>query len=186
MLTRGEFASALTGVRAILSFKADAFRHFDASASGFWKSYWAAFLTLPIWALLESQQITTAAPASPTRYYALQGIAYVISWLAYPLLMVRVSTFLDRWPRYFTYMVAYNWFQLVQTVAWAPLLTLLAAGAPQELVVLVWMVTHLALFAYTWFIARRGLGVEAGAATALVIIDFLLGLLIDGVTQALG
>ena len=185
MLSRAELAAALAGVRGLVTMRADSFRYFDATLHGFWQSFWAAALAFPVWAILQAEQMAATPPHDPVRYGALQGIAYAISWLAYPLVMVRISSFLDRWPRYFTYMVAYNWFQLVQTVAWLPLMLLIASGADRDLVVLVWLVTHAALFAYSWFIARRGLEVEAGTAAALVIIDFLLGILIDGLSEVI-
>lgn len=185
MLSRSELAVALHGLRRLVRFHPDAFDFFDGTLGGFWKSFWAAALTLPVWVLLEGQQMLATPPEEPLRYAALQAIAFAVSWLAYPLLMVRISGFLDRWPRYFTYMVAYNWFQVVQALAWVPLLVLLAFDAPRELVVLVWLATHGIIFAYGWFMARYGLAVESGTAAALVIIDFLLGLLIDGVTNSL-
>ncbi len=185
MLSRAELASAVTGIRGLAAMRADAFRHFDATLHGFWTSYWAAALALPVWALLQTVQMAATPPTDPLRYATLQTIAYAASWLAYPLLMVRISSFLGRWPLYFTYMVAYNWFQLVQTIAWLPLMALVAGGADRDLVVLVWLITHGLLLTYSWFIARRGLAVEAGTAAALVIIDFLLTLLIDGFAEGM-
>ncbi len=185
MLTRGELAAALKGLLRLTRFETDGFHHFDASLDGFWKSFWAAALALPVWALLQAEQMAAAHPAAPLRYAALQSIAYAVGWLAYPLLMVRISRFLDRQHNYFRYMVAYNWFQLVEAAAWLPLLVLIGSQAPADLIALVWLATHAALFAYGWFIARHGLEIEGTTAGALVIIDFLLGLLIDGVTNSL-
>jgi hypothetical protein len=39
--------------------------------------------------------------------------------------------------------------------------------------------------AYDWFLARRGLGVQAGTAAALAFIDFLLGLFIDQIAEVI-
>jgi hypothetical protein len=185
MLTKAELAVALTGVRRVLLCKADAFDQFDATPRGFWNSFWVAFLILPVWAFLLVDQESAAGHPQPFRYFAIQGIGYAISWIAYPLIMIRISDFLDRWPRYFRYMVAYNWFQLVQTIVWLPLVLLIDAGAPQSLVALIWLATHGVLLGYSWFIARRGLKVEAGTACALVLIDLLLSLLIDKLADAL-
>ncbi len=185
MLSRGELAGAFRGLLRIARFETDGFRYFDSTLDGFWKSFWAAALTLPIWALLQAEQMGAAHPASPVRYALLQSISYAVGWLAYPLLMVRISVFLDRQQHYFRYLVAYNWFQLVEAAAWLPLLLLIGNHAPPDLIALVWLSTHAALFAYGWFIARHGLEVEGITAAALVIIDFLLGLLIDGITQSM-
>lgn len=183
MLRFSELAAALRGVSALLRLRPNAFELFDASPSGFWKSFWVAVIILPVWAALIADQ--AGAAHLSWRFFTVQGISYAVSWLAYPLLMVRLSDILGRWSHYYSYMVAYNWFQLVQTVAWLPLVLLLDGDAPRGLVALVWLTTHGVLLTYSWLIARRGLQVEAGTATALVIIDLLLGLLIDRLADAL-
>lgn len=186
MLSAGELAASIRGIGRLLRLRPDAFESFDTTPRGFWTSFWAAVFVLPLWGLLVADQMAAAHPHAPLRYAVLQFIAYVISWLAYPLLMVRISDFLGRWPRYYSYMVPYNWFQVAQTIAWLPLIVLVDSGiASRQAAALLWLSTHAALFCYGWFIARRGLQVDAGAAVALVLIDFLLGLFIDGVADAL-
>jgi len=170
----------------LMRWRADGFDYFDASLDGFWKSFWAVPLCFPIFVLALLQDATAEPPASPGHFGAIQVIAYAIGWLAFPLLMVRISRILGCWPRYFTYMVAYNWFQLVQSFAWLPVLVLSQfAVVPNEALALLWLSTQIALCAYDWFIARHGLKVEAGTAAALVLIDFLLGHLIDGIASRL-
>jgi hypothetical protein len=185
MLTVANLMAALVGVGRLLRWRTDAFDAFDKTARGFWASFWVALIILPLWCFVVIDQMSQTSLGSPERYFAFQAIAYVISWLAYPLVMVRICDFLDRWPRYYTYMVAYNWFQLVQAIAWLPTLILISVGAPQGLIAIVWLTTHGVLVIYTWLIARRGLQVDAGAASALVIIDLLLGLLIDRLAESL-
>lgn len=186
MLSRREFATVIAGLNAVLRFRADAFGFFDSSLAGFWKSFWAAAIAAPVWLLLVTRHMTEAQAAAPVTFLAAHLVAYAIGWLAFPLLMVRVSVFLDRWPRYFHYMVAYNWFQLCQSLIWLPLVLVSDNAAPGGgMVTVLWLVTNGLLFAYGWFIARRGLGVDGASAAALVLIDFLLGMLIDGITEAL-
>lgn len=185
MLSLGQIIAALIGVGRLARWREDGFDAFDKTARGFWRSFWAALIILPMWCYVVTDQMADTAHPSPEGFFAAQAIAYAIGWLAYPLAMVRICDFLDRWPRYYTYMVAYNWFQLVQTIAWLPMLLLMGFGAPRGLVAIVWLSTHGILIAYAWFIARRGLQVDAGTASALVIIDLLLGLLIDRLAGSL-
>ena len=186
MLNLRDVASVITGLNAILRFRPDAFTHFDATLNGFWKSFWAAAITAPIWLILVTSHMSEAQAQAPVTYLLAHAVSYAVGWLAFPLLMVRISSYLDRWPRYFHYMVAYNWFQVCQSLIWLPLVLVSeTAGQPSGLVTVLWRVSNGLLFAYGWFIARRGLMVEAGSAAALVLIDFLLGMLIDGITEAL-
>jgi hypothetical protein len=179
------FLTVLIGVTRILRWRSNAFDVFDNTARGFWTSFWAALIALPLWCYVVADQMGQQIHASPSRYFAFQAIGYAMSWLAYPLVMVRICDFLDRWPRYYTYMVAYNWFQLAQSLAWIPTIILMGIGAPRGLVAIVWLTTHGVLITYAWFIARRGLQVDAGAASALVVIDLLLGLLIDRLAESM-
>lgn len=185
MLTIVDVVAALVGVGRLLRWRPDAFDAFDKTARGFWVSFWVALMILPLWCYAVVDQMDRIVRPSPERFFAFQMVAYAISWLAYPLLMVRICDFLDRWPRYYTYMVAYNWFQLAQTVAWLPMLVLMGFGAPRGLVAIVWLTTHGVLIAYAWFIARRGLQIDGATASALVIIDLLLGLLIDRMAESM-
>jgi hypothetical protein len=185
MLTREVLGRALSGLRGLLLFRTDAFDRFDGTIRGFWTSFWAAALVLPVWSLAIFTAMPSADEAGTAQFVAVQLIGYAVSWLAYPLLMVRVSDYLGRWPQYFRYMVAYNWFQVAEAVVFLPPLALAAAGAPPGMVALSWLTIHGVLITYHWFIARRGLQVDAGAASALVIIDLLLGLLIDRLAETL-
>jgi hypothetical protein len=185
MLNIGKILAALVGVKRILRWETSAFDTFDKTAEGFWASFWVALGVLPLWGYVVADQMAQTLHPSPARYFAFQAIGYAISWLAYPLVMVRICDFLGRWPRYYTYMVAYNWFQLVQTLAWLPTIVLMSVGAPRGLVAIVWLITHGVLMLYAWFIARRGLQVEPSTACALVVIDLLLGLLIDRLAESM-
>lgn len=186
MLTRQELAAALTGVRRLLRWDETGFACFDATHQGFWRSFWAAAIVAPFTAAMLLRQVLVEPPADPVRYAALQAIGYVIGWLAYPLAMVRISQFLGRRDRYFTFMVAYNWFHVVEIVAWGPLAVVTAFGLlPGQAEALLSILVLGVLLAYEWFIARRGLRVEGGTAAALVAIDLLLSLIIDRVTDAL-
>lgn len=180
-----EMTKALKGLVALLRRQPDAFTYFDASPRGFWHSLRIAIVLFPLWLLVLADQLPHMSIADPVRYCAFQAVGYAISWLAYPLAMVMISDYLGRWPRYYTYMVAYNWFQIIQMLAWLPLLVLVDLGASRGLVAILWLATHAFLLAYGWLIVRRGLEVDAGAATALVIIDLLLGQIVDQVSTAL-
>lgn len=179
MLTIRELLAGLVGVGRLLRLRADAFDCFDASLTGFWRSMRLAVILAPASAILVLERMAEVNPADPLHFATMQAIGYAVGWLAYPLLMVRISVFLDRGPRYFTYMVAYNWFQTA-VIAMMLGLTLLAhGGLPMGLLTLLQLLGQGLLLVYGWFIARRGLLVETATATALVVIDLLLGVLID-------
>jgi len=177
----------LQGVRHLSRFDQIGFLFFDASRKGFWRSFGAALVCLPVWALAEYQQVQALHDEAALRFLAIQFTAYVVSWLAYPLLALQIADMFGVWPNYYRYMVAYNWFQPVLQVMWLPLLLLEFVPGSQTAAMLglMWILLQGVQGAYGWFLARYGLGVNSSTAVALAVIDMLLALLIDQVAARL-
>ena len=178
MLTVREYAAGLTGLGRLLRLRPDAFECFDATPTGFWRSMRLAIILYPAWLGLLFDRIGEVAPPDPTHFAIMQSIGYVIGWFAYPLLMVRLCRFLDRSDRFYTFIVTYNWFVVVAVGAQL-VLTLLHAILPTGFLALIELIAGSLLLVYTWFIIRRGLLVANGTAIALVLIEELLGRLIE-------
>jgi hypothetical protein len=171
----------LRGLWRLSHFDVAGFACFTTDARGFWRSFLAALLCLPVWVLAQIEQISHLEDAVRLHFILVQSIAYGVAWLAYPLLALKVSDMFGVWPAYYRYMTAYNWFRTVLQLIWLPLLllNLLPGRLSPGLLALMWLMLQTVEFCYDWFLARRGLGLAATTATALAMIDFLLGLLID-------
>ena len=186
MPTRRELAAALAGVGGLVRFDARALALFDASLRGFWNSFWAAAILAPFAAIMVARAMAISPPASGWRFVAFQAIGYAVSWLAFPLVMVRVADMLGKGDRYFAFMVPFNWFRVVELALWGPLLLLAMAGImPPVAEGLLSIVALGALLGYEWFIAKNALKVSGGTAAMLVFINLLLGLVIDRLSDAL-
>ena len=186
MLTRGEFAAALAGVRGLARLDVRALRLFDATHRGFWNSFWAAAILAPFAAITVAREAIVAPPPSLWRLIAVESIGYAIGWLAFPLVMVWVAERLGRGDRYFVYMVPYNWFHLIEIALGGPILLLSLSGLlPVEAEKFLVMLVLLALLGYEWFIAKNALLVSSGVAAMLVGLDLSLTLAIDYVTSKL-
>ena len=177
----------LQGVRRLSRFDQVGFLFFDASRKGFWRSFGAAMVCLPIWIVAEYQQTSSLAHDAALRFLAIQIIAYVVSWLAYPLLVLQIADWFGVWPNYYRYMVAYNWFQPLLQILWLPLLLLefLPTNEVGGVLGLLWIGLQLVQGAYGWFLARYGLGVTNSTALAMAVLDMALALLIDQVAGRL-
>jgi hypothetical protein len=113
-----------------------------------------------------------------------ETIAFVISWTAFPLLVLPLARWLGRDDRFLPFMVAYNWSQIPQTVLFVlvgldgatGLLSPSAAGVAG-------LLATIAVLVYEWFIARVGLMVTRAQACLVVIIDILLGTILGRVAD---
>ena len=119
------------------------------------------------------------------RFITLEAIAYVIAWVAFPLLMASLARLLDRDDFYIRYIVAYNWAAVLQNLLYIPIAILAAAGVLSIALSNTLGLMALALIvAYTWFITRTALEVAAGMAAGIVGLDFMLNVLINTVVEA--
>lgn len=178
--SQAEIAKALYGAWRLARFDARGLEYFDRTLDGFWKSFFAAAIAAPAHLGL----LVLAGGDSPVMIGGLFGLMreaaiYVISWLAFPLVMVYVTRYLDREERYFDYIVPYNWAGVLQIAAFL-LVSALAVGGviPEDLAGFVTMAAFAAILVYQWYIARTGLGIATGAAIAVVFFDMVVGLMV--------
>ena len=161
---------------------------FDASLDGFWRSFRAAAICYPMYLFLLGTRVTSAQWAAagwPTVIFV-ETIAYVIAWVAFPLLMLHIAHWLGRDHRFLAFMVAYNWSQVPQTI----LLTIIGLDAatglfPPHIVQFLEAIATLAVLVYEWYIARVALAVSGPQAALVVVIDVVLGTTLGRVAQGL-
>ena len=159
---------------------------FDRSADGIWRSFWAAAFVYPAFVMLVALQVTPEqwVAAGPFRILLIESIGYVISWSAFPLVILAFCHWLERDEQCLDFIVAYNWSQVLQTAlaSAAMLATRLLPDAPAQAVSLI---VPLALIGYEWFIARTALEAGGVAATVVVLIDVVLAEVVSQVCQGL-
>jgi hypothetical protein len=161
---------------------------FDASVEGFWRSFRAAATCYPLYLVLLILRLSPAqwTASGVPRVLAIETIAYVISWVAFPLLMLPLTRWLGQEHRFFGFMVAYNWSQIPQTV----LVTLIgldtATGLlPASSAHVAELGATVAVLVYEWYIARVALQVTGAQATLVVVVDLMLGSTLGRVARGL-
>ena len=110
----------------------------------------------------------------------------MIAWVAFPLLMLHIAHWLGRDHRFLTFMVAYNWSQIPQTV----LLTIVGFDAatgllPPNILRFAEAMATIAVLVYEWYIVRVALAVSGPQAVLIVVIDVVLGITLGRVAQGL-
>ena len=182
-----EMMNALFGAYRLACFDAGGMRYFDTSIGGFWRSFFAAVLIAPFYAIFQWLRFRVDAPdVDPFRHTCVEVISYVIAWVLFPLVMVSLAKFLDREQHYLRYIVAYNWAAVLQNALIMPIGMVAILGGPEigpaDFLSLVALV---AVLAYMWFVTRTALDIDGGTAATIVALDFILGLFLDVGSQAL-
>lgn len=172
MIAMGEVASGVYGAWLLARRRPEGLNWFDATPEGYWRSFWAAVLVAPAFLVLEL--LTGGFGQAPgLRSVLVQLIAYVIDWVAFPLLMVFVADTLDRWPDYRRYIVAYNWSAVVQMAVLLPA-AVLAVVLPSGPTLLLMQGVTIVLLVYRAYVAHVALKVNLGTAAGIVLMDVLL------------
>jgi hypothetical protein len=161
---------------------------FDRSLDGFWRSFRAAVIAYPLYLILLMMRVTVIEWQRSGGWYivTVETIAYVIAWVAFPLAMITVTRWIDRAHRFFDFMVPYNWSQLLQSALFVLVGLEAESGVlGTQLAQLIDLAAAIAVLVYEWFIARVSLETTASAAAFVVLVDLVLGALVNHVASGL-
>jgi hypothetical protein len=161
---------------------------FDRSVDGFWRSFRAALIAYPLYIVLLTMRVSVAEwqRSGGLHIVAVETIGYVIAWVAFPLIMLTVTRWIDRAHRFFDFLVPYNWCQVPQSglfvliglEAGSGVLSIPAAQAVE-------VTGAVAVLVYEWYIARIALDTTGSAAAFIVLVDVALGVVVNHVASSL-
>ncbi len=187
MITRQEAIEGLYGAWRLFLRDPGAVALFDDSPNGFFKSFFCAVLVLPAYILLAA---LGPGAVEPTRgilaTLVVEASAYVIGWVAWPLVMAHVAPLIGRERQYRLYIVAFNWSNAVQIGLFLSILLLNLAGVvPDRALPLVNLIALIVAIFYHMFILRVTMDLRGLGAFGLVFGEFVLGQFIFGLRTTL-
>lgn len=150
------------------------------------RSYWAALIVLPLYMLGTTIEIlnptddvrnfaTMAAEAGLFNATVAEFCIFILCWfVAWPLVLDRLTPYLDCDDNFFRYIAAYNWMRVAYVLVGLLYAALHFAGAiPAGATNFVALAVLLMLWSYHWFVLRHALGVNGGFAALLVATEFM-------------
>jgi hypothetical protein len=187
MITAREVSYGVFGAWRLAHLDRRGMEYFDASIAGFWRSFWAAALMAPPYALILAVKFARQeVDLDPLRFILVEAIGYAILWTAFPVAAWYLVAALGRTNRYLGYIVAYNWANVVQIGVTLPIFALVAAsGLPAAVARMLWLAVVAAVLFYQYFIAKAALEVDMPVAAGLVFMDYILSILRETVVIAL-
>jgi hypothetical protein len=173
---------ALVGLMRLVRGDRGGLACFDRSVDGFWRSFRAAIPCYPLFLLLLTMRVAAAdwQRSGGLRIVSVETIAYVISWTAFPLLMLSLTRRIGRADRFFDFLVPYNWYQLPQSALFVVVGLVSAGGPAGSPAQALGLAAAAAALGFEWYLARVALDTTRAAAALVVLVDFMLGALIDG------
>ena len=177
----------------VARFDAGASEAFDHSFEGFFRSFFAALLCLPlnVFLVVVEERFVNDGPVNRTSealantaplgagYWLIEMIAYAVDWAAMPLCMVLIVKLIGASHRYVPFVIAYNWGScLVYLALTVPSIAfLLGIATPTGIFILSYAVAVFVL-TFRWRLARETLQISGLNAAGIVIFDALLTFLI--------
>ena len=161
-----------------------AMSHFERTVEGFWKSFFAAVIVAPGYALILVFELSHfETEAGGLRIILVELCAYVIGWTAFPLAVHYLCGVIDKREAFIGYIVAFNWSKVIQMAVFLPTIGLVASGIMSEDSgwLLRWIVSILIL-GYEWFVTKTALAVRPMGAAGFVALDFVIDLIIHAIT----
>jgi len=166
-----------------------AWSRFDLTTEGFYRSFAAIFLVIPINILIdylgarlsEDRRLERQEPVIPQTYEFADALfstaTLVTQWLIFPLAMIVVLRFLGLTHRYSALVIAHNWGTVVVALVNLPAFLLYAAGliSVDQAIDLNFIVLGLTLY-YRYYIAQTALDAGWPTAASITLLEFLLQL----------
>ncbi len=182
MPSRQHVVRAIYGAWRLALLDARGMSHFELTIEGFWRSFFAAVVVAPAYAILVALGLGERAPieAAPEAFFLVKLVTYLVGWAAFPVVMIALARVLSLSSYYVSYIVAYNWSQVIQIAVLLPVTLLERSGAlPEGMASMLVFLATLAILFYQWFVARGALQTTGWIAAGLVFVDVVLGVFID-------
>lgn len=170
---QAEVARSLQGAWQLARLDPSGMSYLNLSVEGFWRSFFAAVLVAPGYALLVGQELfAREEPVNAMWAVLVETVAYGVGWAAFPVVAIFLTRLLNLSRNYVPLVVAANWAAVIQI---AGFLAAIALGVvlPPLAGLMVVAATGAILF-YQWFVIRTALGTSGGVAIAFVLVDLLL------------
>lgn len=182
MITAGEVSRSIFGAWRLARFDAGGLTFFDNNVEAFWRSFWAAAIVLPAYAILLTLRNSgaTIGVGTGTAFFV-HSIAYVIGWMAFPFVMFYVAQMFNRGQWYCRFIVAYNWSVVLQITLMLIVSLIAASGVVSPAIGgTATVIAVIFILAYQGFIAHVALQATLPGAAGIVFMDFCLSLMLDG------
>lgn len=186
MLSGSEILHGLTGSWRIVLRDPEAPKHFNLSTEGFFRSFWALALSVPVVFFSTTSLWRLAREVDPSDDTGFLSFAVVqlggtlLYWAAFLAAMIAVARQLNLAAHYAPYVVTFNWGTLFTSILFALPLFLYSIGLAGGRGAMMLTLPALGILGwYRWRIAREVLGASPATTVGILLLDFLLGVVMD-------
>ncbi len=176
-----EVLSAVYGAWTLFKLDPRGLAFFEDSIPAFWRSFFAAVIVAPGFAVLRlMEHLESGHTSAPLAIAVVEVIAYVVVWAGFPLALYYLALGFDREKRYLLAVVALNWSVVIQIALSLPVHLIAASGilSPGLAALAVLAVLVVTLF-YEGFVVRTALQVTTPLAAVVVGVDVAISIAVQ-------
>ena len=175
-----EILAALYGALRLMRLDQGGMNWFNLSTEGFWRSFFAAVLVAPFFALLMYLDLSLQAETIDHGRAAVVAVVYyVLGWALVPVVLIGVTKVLNLDAGYVPLVVAYNWTVLPQVLLLTPVTVIDATGLISGgLSMFLVMTIKLYILVVDWFVVRTALQTATSTAIGIVLLFETLGIIL--------
>jgi hypothetical protein len=183
----GETLKSMYGAYRLALGDKNGLSYFNMTYVGFWRSFTAAMLIFPPFALLLTiRYIFNDNDINLLRFSSIHSIGYIIGWAAFPLLVFYLNEIFNNSERFLNYIIAYNWASVLQNFIYLPFIILIEVNLLHgNITTLIGLFLLGLMLLYNWYITKTALEISNSFACALVCIDFILSIFLNSVIQGM-
>ncbi len=177
MTSVGEAGRGIFGAWRLLHGDRSGLRWFDTSITGYWRSFAAAIVALPAYvALVGLSAADYPGEIQWSGLIAVEAIAYLIDWFAFPLAAVYICNWMGKGAEYTRLIVALNWAKVIEVAVMVPT-ALVASLAPGGVLAMIPVAIFIAILVYHWWVTKVALGAATGEAVMVTLINVMIGII---------
>jgi len=176
IVTADEVNRSLRGTVDLFNRRVEGLKAFDMSEQGFWRSFAAIWLTLPVYVVSLAFERLRLGLAHPEGRLldnlwldVVVAFGHVASFVALPLAMIWITRRLGLGPRYVPFVIVTNWITVAGLLVLSvPAILLLVGWATPALASFFTLVFAFIVLRLQWFATKVTLGVSGSLAAAVV------------------
>lgn len=173
-----EAKQSVRGFIRVVRLDPDALQDFNLTIDGYWRSFYAAVYTLPIYIAF---LMSTPKPkgVSDGKFWLIEAIGYPLGWALWPLLTFYICRSANVSDKYTAYVTVYNWAQIILFGGRLVILTLAFSLFPEKLGINLTLMTLFVVLAAEALIIRLVLGLSWFHALMIEALSFVVGLVLN-------
>ncbi|MGI9480884.1 MAG: hypothetical protein ACR2OR_00870 [Hyphomicrobiales bacterium] len=152
---------------------------FNLTEEGFWRSFFAIILVLPLLFVAEAALGGGSAPLSAR--LARSSVNLLLHWMVFVALVLPICRAAGMGHLYMPFITVYNWCSVVGTsLLMVPALLTISGLFGFEAGQLLAFAVSVFIIFYLWFAAKTALDGNGWSAAGFVLMDFVLNIAVDG------